>query len=204
LAIVFIAAMHEEEEVIMQLTLRRWSVLIALITLAAVLLAPSTPTAAAPISCSAFLQPYVDWARNQQPGGVRYLKFELTSISRDGPVSYAENGALRYVPGTLFSPAVLSTRSGFLAADAKQYFNDRRHLLGGQSEPFNPQQTDKLGLIINTQTGTFTLRLASWGDGPVTITPMCENGVMYGFGDTPGLKHLYVIRLMQQTYIPQG
>src|SRR5215212_10118692 len=128
-----IAGMHEEEEIIMQFTLRRWSILTVLIALAAVLLTPSMPTAAAPISCGTFLQPYVDWAQNQQAGSVRYLKFELTSISKDGPVSYAENGALRYVPGTLSSPAVLSTRSGFLAVDAKQYFNNRRLLVDGQS-----------------------------------------------------------------------
>src|SRR5262245_30328031 len=123
-----IASMHETEEIIMHLAFRRWSLLAGLIMFGSILLSPSLPTAAAPVACSTFVLPFVAWAPSPASlAGNPYIQFELTSISKDGPVSYATDGALDYLPAGKFTPAILSTRAGFPTHDARQYFSDRSY-----------------------------------------------------------------------------
>ncbi len=127
--------------------------------------------------------------------GFHYGSFTLVSNQANGVVGYTEQGRLLYRPPTQGSPAALLTPQAFAGA---QYFNDRRQ--GGY--PFDPARQDRLGLTINAQTGEVTLQLLSWGGSLMNVTPQCENGVMYGFGNTPGIKRLFVISLGKGIYHP--
>jgi hypothetical protein len=188
----------------------RWSLVIGLVALIGAAFVPASLTArsasAAPVSCAAWLQPFVDHAR--QPGtrnldgtfNVPYVEFILSSNQATNVVGYAERGRLFYQAPTLISPPALTTSAGPFAQPARQYFNDRR----ASDRPFDPQRADQLGLAINTQTGQFNLQLLSWGGALIKVAPVCENGVMYGFGDTTGVKGLYTISLAKRTYRTQS
>jgi hypothetical protein len=177
-----------------------------LVGLVALFVAAFTPSfgissaAAAPVACSTFLQSFLDHARQPVTSARPYVEAVVVANNATNVASYAERARLFYVAPTILSPAGLSSAVGPFGEPATQYFNDRRDSTG----PFDPARTDQLGLAINGQTGQVQLKLLSWGGGLITIKPVCENGLMYGFNENAGTKTLYVISLAKRLFLVQG
>jgi hypothetical protein len=181
----------------------RWWSLVALAALFVVAFTPRFgvhSAAAAPVACSTFLQSFLDHARQPVTSARPYVEAVVVANNAANVASYAEHARLFYVAPTILSPAGLSSAVGPFAQPATQYFNDRRDSTG----PFDPARTDQLGLSINGQTGQVQLKLVSWEGALITIKPVCENGLMYGFNEHAGTKTLYVISLAKRFFLVQG
>ncbi len=156
---------------------------------AAVLTPPSSH-----VSCSTFLQDYQDWATQTIRGENAYVKFTLASNQYNGIVSSTE-GILDYAAPNASTPAAL-------VGVGSQYFNDRQYRLPSSDGiftrgpyPFNPDETDQLGVQVVAQTATVVLTMLSWGGGLIIIeNPTCAQGVLYGFGIAPH-NSLFVLNL---------
>jgi hypothetical protein len=175
--------------------IRRLASLVAALTIAATSAAIVPAASAAPVACSTFLQPYVNWVLQNE--AENYVSYSMASNQSNQIVGYAEGGRLTYKPANpmFLLPARLATQT---SGDSTQYFSDRRHGIGFLSYPFSPTDTDKLRLTINIASGYVTLNLVDWGS-QIHFTGECENGVMYGFGDTLPIKSLFILALRKET-----
>ena len=173
-----------------------------------------TPQAKAQ-SCNAVLTDIANWFQTQPNGpGYYSVRFNMVTNRADGLyASYAEGPSgtpaeMYYHPAhTVFS----LWYPPYMQGDTVQYFSDRRYPppsdpFGFAIEPFNSALTDKtratieLGsslILPHPHFGDVTITLLSWGNASSTFTPVCQNGVMYGFVG----KTIYTMSLNKQ-YTP--
>lgn len=152
------------------------------------------PVAGSPSACQALLKPIDDALK---AGGSLILAITIVPAS-GAYVSYAE-GEVKRVPKLV--PAGSPAKTA-LEGTMWQQFSDRvapddgliTKCAGpcptpnGPPLPKGPQRfvkdrLDKLGVSMDVATGTTSLTLYSWNNAVVRLTPTCENGMFYGYGD---------------------
>jgi hypothetical protein len=168
-------------------------------------------------SCTTFLTGINNWFLTQPKGSGTYsINFTMASNRTDGTyVSYSEGGS-----GTPGIPAYHpATSSGFFRTPAylqgtlTEYFSDRRYVpppgLGFPWAPFNPGNTDSLGVTIylgnaaprplgnGATLGEVVLTLKSWGNASYSFQGLCTDNMLYGFLALPptNVPNLFVASL---------
>ena len=183
----------------MQTSIRnRRTIAVAMIALAALALVAPKPAAAS--SCSTYLGKINTWFVTQPDGKGDYAIL-ATMIGMDSSrsfSSYAEGnlaqgnnmdgGYLMYHAAAKGFPPYIEDE-GAKASPFAQYFSERRYNEGLLTLPFNPAQTDSLGVKIYLQddsgksisAGDTIFTLYSWGSGQFTVNMSCNDGMLYGF-----------------------
>jgi len=149
-------------------------------------------------SCTTFGQNIVKTFGTIPVGGKGVMQAALVSNRSDGRyVSYGEmpsisgnnggSGPLVYHPAT----TVLGIPyPAYLQGTLAQFFSDRRfNPVGFFTDPFNPQNTDSLGIVVYLQgsgifkinPGEVVLTLNSWGGGSYSWQGLCQDGMINGF-----------------------
>ncbi len=133
------------------------------------------------MEATSYLQRHVDFA-NQRPGTNFVVFTMVTNQGASGTEPNQQYSVVSYAEGYLSSDG-----SGGVAGRMRQYFNDRR-LAGSPPTPFDPGQTDDLGVEIGMEDGgRITLITHSWGGGRQTLADLRqEDEVVLGTGGTVG------------------
>ena len=178
----------------------------------ALLAALAMPTGAQAQSCSSFTQSIINNFGAIPPGGEGVMQVTLATNRSDGRyVSYAEMPSEDGHQGTsgplVYSSGVFPFIPPSLQGTMSRYFSDRRFNYNGFfNDPFDPNNTDSLGITIwlgnsawyGISAGDVTLTLS--GGAKNSFHGACQDGMINGFsGNTE-----YVLSLFNQRVIPPG
>ena len=177
--------------------------------------------------CSQFVENIVNTFGNIPAGSQGQMEAALVSNRSDGQyVSYGEmpslsgnsgsSGKLVYYPASRGLPP-------YLKGTLSQFFSNRRFEpnksgpLGSQvSDPFNPNATDSLGVVVYLGTrfafpasnditpGEVVFTLNSWGGGSFSFRGQCQDGMINGFiGNTEFVLSLFNQNVFTPPPLPQ-
>ena len=157
-------------------------------------------------NCNAFVKNIINNFGTVPTGKQGEMQVALVSNRSDGRyVTYGEmptmsgnnggSGPLVYYPANHWGfPA-------YLQGTLSQFFSDRRFNQNGFfNDPFNPQATDSLGIVIylgsyplyGIAPGEVVLTLNSWGGGSFSFQGQCQDGMINGFyGNTEFVLSLF-------------
>src|SRR6516164_4957287 len=164
-----------------------------------------TPQAMAQ-SCDAMLNDFNNWFLTKPNGpGNYWISFNMATNRADGLyVGYAEgisggNALLQYYPAHIVG---LQWFPPSLQGNLKEFFSDRRYYPAGAivSNPFDPDNTGttRISITFPALGASYVTITMPWGFSD-TITPLCQNGLMYGFSSVDNT--LFVMSL-NKLYVP--
>jgi hypothetical protein len=133
------------------------------------------------------------------------------SIAKNVPVAFftaisnEPDGVATYCTAQLY----YDKNSGTFTGDGDQYFSNRQwsppttgNYAPTSYYPFDPQKTDNLRLILDTNSDSATLVLLSHGNTQETIGLQARNKVLYGFTSTSPAT-MFAISFQGSEQIPQ-